>query len=69
MRFRLGYESHVRLTVFDVTGREVARVVDRVFPAGLHRVGLEGARLGSGVYYARLEGQGRTDVRRIVLLR
>ncbi len=68
LRFRLGRESHVRLTVFDVGGREVARVADRVFPAGLHRVPLEGARLGSGIYYTRLEGQGRTDVRRIVLL-
>ena len=68
LRFRLGRESHVRLTVFDVGGREVARIADRVFPAGLHRIPLEGARLRSGIYYTRLESQGRTDVRRIVLL-
>ena len=69
LRFRLARESHVRLIVFDVSGREVAQLADKVFPAGLQRVALNGTQLQSGVYYARLEAQGRADVRRIVLFR
>ena len=59
----------VRLVVYDLLGREVARLVDGVVPAGRHAAVFDGAGLASGVYVARLEGGGRVATRRMVLVR
>jgi len=69
MRFRLATEGPVRLTVHDLAGREVARLVDGVRPAGLHAVSLRGHGLSSGMYYYRLSSAGRSWVRKCALVR
>jgi len=60
--------GHVRVTIADVAGRRVATLADGAFPAGMHRLRWEPARRVAGVYVARLEAEGRTLIRRIVLL-
>ncbi len=45
--------AHARVTVFDVSGRTVAELVDRDLGAGSHRFALDGHALPSGVYFAR----------------
>lgn len=45
----------MRLVVFDVLGREVARPVDRFYEAGRHRLRVVGADWPAGVYVYRLE--------------
>jgi hypothetical protein len=62
---------HVRLAVFDVSGRRVATLVDGVLPAGHHDVPwVAGGRSGiaQGVYHARLSVDDRAIDRRFVLL-
>ena len=68
LRFRLGAAGRVRLAVFDLQGREVARLLDEERPAGLQAVTLPGRTLPRGVYHARLEHNGRTQVVRFVRL-
>ncbi|HEY3215870.1 MAG TPA: FlgD immunoglobulin-like domain containing protein, partial [Candidatus Eisenbacteria bacterium] len=59
----------VRLAVYDALGRRVRTLIDRVLPAGATELSWDGhdaagARVGSGVYFARLEARGvRTSVR------
>jgi hypothetical protein len=53
--FSLKDDSRVRLTVFDVLGREVARLLDGVRSAGQHSVVWNAQSVTSGVYFARLE--------------
>ena len=66
--FRLASEGHVRLTVHDVMGREVARLVDEWQPAGQHSVSLAGGGLPDGVYWYRLQASGAvTEVRGVRL--
>jgi hypothetical protein len=75
-RGRIGFavpeESRVRLAIYDVQGREVARLADGVHPPGRYAVHWDGrgtgGRLQSGVYFARLETPARTLVQRVVLL-
>ena len=80
IRLDLPGESLVRLSVYDILGREVERLVDEVRPAGFHTVvwrGTTGAgtQAASGVYFCRVEarsisGAGRfTALRRMMLLR
>jgi flagellar hook assembly protein FlgD len=64
----------VRLTVYDVSGRRVARPADRSFGAGRHEVEWPGAddrgrELPSGVYFVRMEAGTSEQTRRLVLLR
>jgi trimeric autotransporter adhesin len=67
--FELPEAGVARLAVYDVLGREVARLVDGVLPAGAHTARLEGGALASGTYVVRLEMNGEVQTRRISIAR
>ncbi len=67
-------ETHVRLEIFDVSGRRVRTLVDEVRPAGRHQVmwngrTAEGRALTSGVYFSRIEVDGVSRTGKILLMR
>ena len=57
--------ARVRLTLYDVSGREVARIADAVVATGRHEFAPKRGTLASGVYFARAEidAGGRTVVK------
>ena len=61
--------SHVRLAVYDLLGREVAVLVDEQKPAGNYTVQFDGSGMASGVYLVRLQADGRTAVKSMLLIR
>lgn len=69
IQFVLDDASEVRVSVFDVTGREVAQMVDRAFTAGTHQLAWRPDGLASGVYLIRLEAASATETQRIVVVR
>ena len=69
LRYRLERAGPVRLTVYDLGGRLVARPVDGEQPAGPHEALLLSGDLPSGVYRCRLETGGRPVERIVVRLR
>ena len=69
IRFSLPKTERAKLTVYDVTGREVKVLEDGVLSAGDHGVTLEGSALASGVYFARLEAGKQTQMRKLMLLK
>jgi hypothetical protein len=74
IEYSLPHASFVRLQVFDVQGRQVASLVKGSSPSGLNRVRWLGRNdrgnpVASGVYLYRLEVDGRTYSRRMVLAR
>jgi hypothetical protein len=71
---RLSYsipsEGAVLLTVHDVLGREVARLVNGREAAGIHEVTwTPGASAASGVYFARLQAGGYMGVVKMLLVK
>ncbi len=52
---RLPEAAPVRLAVYDVLGRQVSALIDRVLPAGVHQATFDAAALPSGIYFYRLE--------------
>jgi len=56
--YQLSAFSHVNLSVYDVSGREVASLVDGYRNAGVHEVTFDGSGLSSGVYLYQLEVSG-----------
>ena len=58
IRFALPEAAEVHLVVYDVVGREVARLAEGPMGAGHHRAVFDGSRLASGLYLYRLTAQG-----------
>lgn len=74
IRFTLGHESPVKLTVVDVSGRKVATLVDQALTPGEHERWWDGRSddgraAAAGVYFYRLETNDTRDTRKMVLLR
>ena len=69
VRFEMPESGHVRLSVHDVLGREIAVLVDGVVGAGQHDVTFEAGDLPSGTYMARLAGDLGVQTRTMVLLK
>ena len=57
--YRVSAPGHVRLTVYDVLGRELAVLVDERQSAGSHSAKLDASGWPSGVYLYRLEAGNR----------
>jgi hypothetical protein len=67
--FSLDKARNIRLAVYDVNGREVARLANGNMSAGRHTVSFDGHNFASGVYFARLTSNGMTETRKITLLK
>jgi hypothetical protein len=72
--FGLPAAGRARLTVYDLQGRLVAVVLDRVEPGGWRSVVWDGRNsagrpVASGAYFARLEVGSTVEVRKIVVAR
>jgi hypothetical protein len=68
IRFTLAEPGHVRLSIFDALGREIAAPVDGRLEGGLHAVTFDSRTLPAGTYYCRLSTGGHTSSMRIVSL-
>lgn len=53
-RFRVSCSGHVTVKIYDLQGREVMTVVDKLLPAGKHEVGFNTRALPPGVYIYKM---------------
>jgi hypothetical protein len=67
--YALPRRVHVSLTVFNVLGEEVARLVNTYQAAGSHDVKFNGNGLPSGVYFCRLQAGDFVGSKRLTLIR
>ncbi len=68
IRYELPEPRDVRLSVYDMIGREVSVLVNERMDAGVHEVRFDGSGLASGVYLARLIAGGFAQTRKLLLL-
>jgi len=71
--FELPHAGPVRLGLFDLSGRRLTTLADGAFEAGRHevawnRVAADGRHTPAGVYWARIESDGESAVRRVTLV-
>ncbi len=73
IQYTLPLPAYVRIHVFDLQGRMIARLVDEMRPAGRQRTTWSGAGSGrnasAGLYFVRFEAGGRRITKRLVLVR
>lgn len=67
--FRVKEDGRVRITVFDILGREVMRLVDGHMKAGTHRITVDGHQLPSGMYLYRMEAADFSQVKKMALVK
>jgi hypothetical protein len=67
--FSVPKDADVRLTIHDVRGRTVAKLVDGALPAGNHARMWDASSVAAGVYFVRFEAPGFHAERRLVLVR
>ncbi|MBN8568643.1 MAG: T9SS type A sorting domain-containing protein, partial [Ignavibacteria bacterium] len=58
INYDLPFDSKVSIKLFDLTGREVAVIVDAAQTAGYHTAQFNGLSLSSGVYFYTLTAEG-----------
>ncbi len=74
LRFSLESQTRARLAVYDIAGRLVRTLTDGAFAPGEHALSWDGKdahgqQVSSGVYFYRLEAQGQSQSRSLVLVR
>jgi len=69
IRYQLPARSEVRLEVYDLSGRQVATLVEAVQPAGSYSVRFDGSTLSSGVYMYRLQAGGAVFTKKLTLIK
>jgi len=69
IRYALPEAAHVTLTVYDVMGREVTRLVQSAKAAGFHEVQYDTSTLPSGTYLYRVRAGAFTQTKRMVVVR
>lgn len=59
----------VRLTVYDIAGKEVARLINQELSAGVYEYEFNGASLSSGMYFYRLEAGNFIETKKMILIK
>ncbi|MFA6439595.1 MAG: T9SS type A sorting domain-containing protein [Bacteriovoracaceae bacterium] len=67
--FSLPKRDDVRLSVFDVLGREMTTLVNKQLPAGTYSVRFDGSGLSSGIYLYRLQTVTTMETRKMQILK
>jgi len=69
LRYSLPQAGEISLIIYDIQGREVARVLEGIQPAGVHSVTFDASRLSCGIYFARLTAGKEKAVQKLLLLK
>jgi len=69
LSFTIPAANHVQLIVYDLTGRQVATLVNEYQEAGTHELTWNAAGLPTGIYIARLQTCNFTSIQRMTLVK
>jgi hypothetical protein len=69
IKYRLSSSGAVNLIVYDVLGREVAKLADEYKPQGIHSVNFNTKGLPSGVYFYKLRAPGYEGLKKMLIVR
>ncbi len=69
IKFDLPVNCYVRLKVYDITGKEVARLVNLKLSAGTYEYQWNAEKFSSGVYFYSIRADNFSDIKRMVLIK
>ena len=65
--YSLQHDARIRLSIYDLQGREIAVLANGEQSGGAHVAAWQGSNIGAGVYFVRLRTPTRTLTRRMVV--
>ena len=69
INYSLPFKGNVKLTVFDITGREVKTLVNQSQNSGYYSVSFDASDFASGIYIYKLQAGSFEQSRKMILLR
>jgi hypothetical protein len=69
IKFSVPKQSHVKIVVYDLLGREVAALVNELRNPGFYEVPFDAVNYASGVYFYRMEAGDFVDVKKMLLIK
>lgn len=69
IEYGLPQASQVTISIYDVTGRQVARILDEYQGAGYHQVIWNAGSVASGQYFYRIQADNFVDTKKVTLLK
>ncbi|MFZ4592192.1 MAG: T9SS type A sorting domain-containing protein, partial [Ignavibacteria bacterium] len=69
INFALPKQGLVTLKIYDVLGREVRTLVNEVKSVGNYSVDFNASEFSSGIYFYKLESEGFSDIKRMMLIK
>ena len=67
--FQIPKTSFVKLSVYDMLGREISVLINQQINTGKYRVSFSAEKLASGIYFYKMETSEFSSVKRMVLIR
>ena len=69
INFNVANRSNVKLTVFDILGREVATLVDKEMMPGKYNVVFDAGDLPAGIYFYKIQAGKYSQTNKMILLK
>ena len=69
LTFDMTQSGQISMVVYDVSGREVATLLNGYFQEGQHQARFDARALPSGVYFARLSTPGQVQMQKLLLVK
>jgi hypothetical protein len=69
IEFTLAKSGHTTITIYNVMGRMVEKLVDRPMTSGSHNIVFDAAELASGIYFYRIKSGKFTNIKKMTLLK
>jgi hypothetical protein len=69
IRLKITHSGFVSLKVFDISGKEIAVLVNRELNAGVYNVDFNASDLASGAYFYRIDAGSFTEVKKMILVK
>jgi hypothetical protein len=66
---KIAQTGYANLTVYDITGRVAAVLLNNNISAGEYKIDFDASLLSSGVYFYRLNADGFTDTKKMILVK
>lgn len=62
-------KAYIKLSLFDICGREVEPILNNYFESGSYEVTLNSTNLTSGIYFYKLVSEGYSQSRKTIIIK
>jgi hypothetical protein len=69
IKFDIIKSNNVKISVYDMLGKEIEVLLNNVFQPGSYKVDFNGEKLSSGIYYYKITTDEFTDVKKMLLVK